>query len=152
MTTETREGIASCSHREAVFGCAGCVARIRGAMPRFPLQTSRTAPPGPLSIPWEVAEKAFSAYAARYGRGQSLERLAQRAGFSWDEMDVFLPGWRAEVDELARLLAALCDLLAIIRRSPGDLPTELLDAAHRAASATVTVHPHESGRARGDLE
>lgn len=77
-------------------------------LPRmFPLQTSRTAPAGPLSIPWSVAEKAYGEYARRYGKGQSLEHLAGRGGFGWCEMDDFHPGWRKEVDEITRLRSAL---------------------------------------------
>jgi len=73
----------------------------------FPLQTQRDVPPGPVSIPWSVAEKAYGAYAAQYGRSQSLERLAQRGGFGWGEMDTLYPPWRQEVDELVRLRADL---------------------------------------------
>lgn len=49
---------------------------------------------GPVAIPWAVAERAYAAYTQRYGTSQSLERLAERAGFSWSEMDTLLPGWR----------------------------------------------------------
>lgn len=66
----------------------------------FPLQASREVEPHPLSIPWSVAEKAYSAYAAKYGRGQTLERLAERGGFSGGEMDMLYPGWRAECDDV----------------------------------------------------
>lgn len=71
----------------------------------FPLQAgySRDARPGPLSIPWSVAEKAYGVYAARYGRSQSLERLAERGGFGTNEMDDLYPPWRAEVDEIVAL-------------------------------------------------
>lgn len=72
----------------------------------FPLQTDRRATPGPVSIPWSVAEIAYGEYASRYGRGQSLERLAERGGFSWGEMDTFHPKWREEVSELVALRAA----------------------------------------------
>jgi hypothetical protein len=78
----------------------------------FPLQTSRHAPPGPVRIPWSVAEKAYGAYAREYGRGQSLERLAERGGFGWCEMDQLHPGWRDEVSEICRLTAELDKLQA----------------------------------------
>jgi hypothetical protein len=72
----------------------------------FPLQTSRPpAKPGPTSIPWAIAEKAYAAYAQQYGKSQSLERLAERGGFGWCEMDALYPAWRGEVDELAHLRA-----------------------------------------------
>lgn len=38
-----------------------------------------------LMIPWVVAEIAYIKYARRYGRSQSLERLAERGGFGRDE-------------------------------------------------------------------
>lgn len=68
----------------------------------FPLQTSYPdkAAPGPLSIPWAIAEKAYSAYVQKHGRGQTLERLAERGGFSWCEMDILYPPWRDETDAL----------------------------------------------------
>lgn len=71
----------------------------------FPLQTSRHAPSGPLQIPWSVAEIAYGAYAKECGRGQSLERLAERGGFGWCEMDRFYPGWREAVSELVQVRA-----------------------------------------------
>lgn len=47
------------------------------------------------SVPWEVAEKAYAKYSALYGTSQSLERLAERAGFGhWEMDDLHGPGWR----------------------------------------------------------
>ena len=63
---------------------------------RFPIQ-GRWKPGGgdPYGdVPWAVAELAYAAYSARYGRDQSLERLAERGGFGHEEMDQFAPGWR----------------------------------------------------------
>lgn len=71
----------------------------------FPIQSERGAKPHPLRIPWSVAELAYSVYASRYGRGQSLERLAERGGFGPGEMDEFVPDWRERCDENARLRA-----------------------------------------------
>lgn len=39
-----------------------------------------------LRIPWSVAEVAYAEYALRYGRQQSLDRLADRGGFGRDEV------------------------------------------------------------------
>lgn len=69
----------------------------------FPLQRDRESKPGPVSIPWAIAEEAYQAYAQRFGTSQSLERLAERGGFAWGEMDLFLPGWRERVDLLTSL-------------------------------------------------
>lgn len=45
-------------------------------------------------VPWSIGEEAWERYAARYGREQSCERMAARAGFSEGEMDEFRLGWR----------------------------------------------------------
>ena len=45
---------------------------------RFPIQ-------GGLTVSWSAAERAYHDYARRYGRGQSLERLAERGGFGLRE-------------------------------------------------------------------
>jgi len=68
----------------------------------FPIQSSRKyGKPHPTKIPWDVADLAYSVYSAKYGREQSLERLAQRGGFGPGEMDVFLPDWIERCDRLA---------------------------------------------------
>lgn len=69
--------------------------------PSFPLQ--RIGTPGPAWIPWAVAEMAYQSYAAKFGTSQSLERLAERGGFSWSEMDLLLPSWRKLVESDARV-------------------------------------------------
>ena len=49
---------------------------------RFPMQN------GP-SIPWSLAELLYVGYSAQYGTDQSLERLAQRGGFGWAEIQLW---------------------------------------------------------------
>ena len=78
----------------------------RDASRMFPLQTDK-GPLGPLEIPWAIAEEAYAAYVRCYGGEQTLERLAERGGFGWLEMDELLPGWRERVDVLARRDAEL---------------------------------------------
>lgn len=73
----------------------------------FPIQAKHGSQPHPMRIPWSVAEKAYSVYTARYGRGQSLERIAERGGFYAEEMDLFMPNWRDEAGEIKQLRAAL---------------------------------------------
>ncbi len=51
-------------------------------------------------IPWALADEAYLVYVTQGGRGQSLERLAQRGGFSVGEMDEFRPGWRPVAQEI----------------------------------------------------
>ncbi len=38
------------------------------------------------SIPWWLAEEAYTYYSSRWGTDQSLERLAERGGFGRDEL------------------------------------------------------------------
>ena len=38
------------------------------------------------TIPWWLAEVAYEYYASRYGKSQSLERLAERGGFGHYEL------------------------------------------------------------------
>ena len=38
------------------------------------------------TIPWWLAEVAYDYYAERFGKEQSLERLAERGGFGWSEI------------------------------------------------------------------
>lgn len=45
----------------------------------FPMQDG---PP----IPWSLAEEIYRVYSNLYGNEQSLERLAERGGFGWDEI------------------------------------------------------------------
>src|SRR5690606_9962744 len=85
----------------------------------FPIQAERGAKPHPMKIPWSVAERAYSVYAARYGKGQSLERMAERGGFGPGEMDMFLPGWREECSEIAQLRTALAIAEHYIRYGDG---------------------------------
>jgi hypothetical protein len=64
---------------------------------RFPIQGEHDRahprrPPG--TVPWSVGVAAWERYAARYGRGQSVERIAERGGFGFGEMFMFLgPSW-----------------------------------------------------------
>ena len=44
------------------------------------------------SIPWWLAEIAYSEYSRRFGTGQSLERLAERGGFGrWELLSLLAP-------------------------------------------------------------
>jgi hypothetical protein len=87
----------------------------------FPLQRQRDCEPGPLQIPWSVAEKAYSAYVAQYGRGQSLMRLAERGGFGWGEMDTLYPNWRKETDSVLLLQKQRDILLEAVQFAAGSL-------------------------------
>ena len=87
----------------------------------FPVQRSynKDVEPHPNRIPWSVADKAYSVYRARYpgsAADQSLERLAQRGGFAPEEMDMFVPEWRAECSHIAELEAEVAELKHDIAR------------------------------------
>jgi hypothetical protein len=105
----------------------------------FPIQTQRGAAPHPLQIPWSIAEMAYSVYASRYGRSQSLERLAERGGFGPSEMDDLLPDWRAKTDVVCKLVAAVKDLrllcIRIARAKDDDKRAELIGHANRISKS-----------------
>lgn len=62
----------------------------------FPVQ-HRHSPHGErFRVPWEVAEKAYTTYAKRYGTAQSLEKLAARGGFGLVELIMLLADVRDE--------------------------------------------------------
>jgi len=48
-------------------------------MKKFPMQD------GP-DIGWDVAEEIYVRYSELFGTSQSLERLAERGGFGWAEV------------------------------------------------------------------
>jgi len=103
----------------------------------FPIQTERGAAPHPLRIPWALAERAYSVYAGRYGRNQSLARLGERGGFAPSEMDEFLPGWREEADECAALRARIAALSVAARGVLVHFGPRHLDAVSGAEIGTA---------------
>jgi hypothetical protein len=40
----------------------------------------------PDTISWEEHDQIWQLYAAKYGKGQSAERIAERGGFGWNEI------------------------------------------------------------------
>ena len=60
---------------------------------RFPIQGERTVDGRRLpetNVSWELGEIAYEAYAARHGRRQSMERMAERGGFGITEFALLL--------------------------------------------------------------
>lgn len=145
----------------AAFGCEICIARVRARFPEFPLQTNRQGQPGPVSVPWVVAERAWARYSQLYGRDQSVEHLAQRGGFSWGEMDDLFPGWRGAVDEWVNLRRQLADAqrdasanaheVESLRASLRQVERER-DEARRALAEAATRHNEVLGATLADLE
>lgn len=58
---------------------------------------------GGMTIPYELAQRAYLVYAKKYGTSQPLDRMGQRGGFYPEELDEFVPGWREELSELNAL-------------------------------------------------
>ncbi len=52
---------------------------------RFPVQQTNMN-----DIPKDWAREAYKEYSAQFGTQQSLERLGERAGFSWGELVMLL--------------------------------------------------------------
>ncbi len=51
-------------------------------------------------IPWSMHLRAYTAYVKRYGKQEALLDLENkncRGGFSIQELDEFIPGWRREL-------------------------------------------------------
>lgn len=70
--------------------CSTCVCGKRARV-----QGDRSIPVGqpghgPGTIAWTEHELAWSAYAARYGRDQSAERMNERGGFGYLELERYL--------------------------------------------------------------
>ncbi len=62
----------------------------------------------PAGIPWELHLEAYAAYCKRWSPQPALIDLEGRncrGGFSTDELDEFVPGWRERVSEITALRA-----------------------------------------------
>jgi hypothetical protein len=81
---EMRERVASEPH------CPTCICGKRAPVQGDYGSGRATARRGPGSITWAEHLDAWSGYAAKYGHGQSAERLAERGGFSYGELIIFL--------------------------------------------------------------
>jgi hypothetical protein len=71
--------------RRAPVQCSGPYRLIAG----YPARDDRTRPPG--TIAWSEHVEAWEAYASRFGRNQSAERIEERGGFGHAEL-VYLLG------------------------------------------------------------
>lgn len=113
----------------------------------FPLQAAgRDEKPGPRQIPWSIAEQAYGSYSAQYGDRQSLERLAQRGGFSPGEMDMFYPQWRQEVSEITQLARRVADLEKQLAAREAQL-LNLAKVDHPCAACALGANPPAALRA-----
>jgi hypothetical protein len=131
-------------HKRAAVEAAIRASRSSSGTPdvrMFPLQSEslrRYTKPQLTQIPWSVAEKAYGTYAARYGRDQSLERLAERGGFGQSEMDVLHPTWREEASEIAALRAEIDRLHSLAPSSgTGDARPSKVTCEHGVDTLTT---------------
>ncbi len=46
------------------------------------------------NLTWSQAEKVYQVYKALFSNDQSLERIAERGGFSWEEVGFFWKKFR----------------------------------------------------------
>lgn len=66
-------------------------------------------------IPWSLHLKAYNAYCKKYSPQEALIDLAARGcrgGFAVEELNMFVPGWRDEVEELSLLRTQVANLTA----------------------------------------
>lgn len=73
--------------------CATCICSRRAPVQgeHRGIQTDRSKPlRGPGTIEWQEHLLAYVSYSARYGTDQSAERLAERGGFSYQELITLL--------------------------------------------------------------
>ena len=75
------------------------------------------------TIPYSLAERAYEQYVKRYGKSQTLKRLAERGGFYPEEMDSLYPGWREEVEEIYLLRKEIERLRSILSKIVSEATT-----------------------------
>jgi len=65
-------------------------------------------------IPWELHLKAYAVYCERYGPQKAMIEGWCRGGFGASELDMFIPGWRDEVDPINQMKRSLTTARGII--------------------------------------
>lgn len=50
-------------------------------------------------IPWDMHMRAYAVYAKRYGEQKALVEGWCRGGFATNELDMFIPGWKQELEQ-----------------------------------------------------
>lgn len=71
----------------------------------------------PHGIPWSLHLEAYAAYCKKWSPQTALIEGWCRGGFSTDELDEFIPGWRERAGEIPALRAINADLLAALREA-----------------------------------
>lgn len=70
--------------------CETCICGKRAPVQADPRRSHADKGRGPGTIAWDEHLLAWSGYARENGRGQSAERMAERGGFSYHELTVYL--------------------------------------------------------------
>jgi len=51
-------------------------------------------------IPWDMHMRAYAVYAKRHGEQKAMIEGWCRGGFAISELDMFIPGWRDELERI----------------------------------------------------
>jgi hypothetical protein len=68
-------------------------------------------------IPWAMHLRAYDVYCKRYGPQKALIEGWCRGGFGVGELDMFIPGWREELDERTKFRADLAAQSALLEEA-----------------------------------
>ncbi len=70
--------------------CETCICGKRAPVQGDPRHVTSRERKGPGTISWEEHLEAWNGYAAEYGTSQTATRMAERGGFSYGELLMFL--------------------------------------------------------------
>lgn len=92
-------------------------------------------------IPWEMHLRAYNEYCKQYGPQKALIEGWCRGGFATGELDLFIPGWRDELEELPRLRTDLARHKAALKVATDALQLTVDDWG----SSTMTMDDYLAG-------
>jgi hypothetical protein len=64
-------------------------------------------------IPWKMAERAYETYSKKYGDDQSIEDMAKRGGFGWNEFCVLYCGIPPKAQLDYKIIAACANVVVV---------------------------------------
>lgn len=94
-------------------------------------------------IPWSMHLRAYDAYCKQYSRQQALIEGGCRGGFGVKELDDFIPGWREEISEIARLTRERDEARATNKRLSAIIEAERAQVAERIEVARKAITSRE---------
>lgn len=80
-------------------------------------------------IPWSMHLRAYDVYVKKYGPQPALIEGRCRGGFGVHELDEFIPGWREELSDMARLKNENLMLRKILAHVPAAVAIQAKEAA-----------------------